>query len=76
MIGRAARYACYACGYAANPCSYVSYAVTRVCAPHMRARARARSFSFLCFLLWVSQWRNRVTHVTAGISGVTAGVTA
>lgn len=38
MIGRAARYACYACGYAANPCSYVSYAVTRVCAPHMRAR--------------------------------------
>ena len=73
MIGRAARYACYACGYAANPCSYVSYAVSRVCAPHMRAR---ETFSFFVFLLWVSQWRNRVTHVTAGLSGVTAGVTA
>lgn len=45
MIGRAARYACYACGYAANPCSYVSYAVSRVFAPHMRAR---ETF-FLCF---------------------------
>ncbi len=63
----------YTCGYAANHCSYVSYAVTRAFpTPHVRPRARG-----ICSLSREHHKTtcNRVTHVTTGIPRVTARVT-
>ena len=63
----------YACGYAEDPHGYVSYAVTRRFVTLTRARTRSKN---QCSSRERYQpWRNRVTHVTVGISGVTARVT-
>ena len=65
----------YACGYAANPRSYVSYAVTRhfdTCActreaiPTTKNKSPREQIKTTC---------NRVTHVTTGLSRVTDRVT-
>lgn len=65
----------YACGYAGNPCGYVSYAVTRWFVTLTRGGSIPPFNKIRLSRERYQTWRNRVTHVTTGLSGVTARVT-
>lgn len=70
MIFRQASYTSYASGYAGNQHGYVSYAVTHAFpSPHTCGRARGEHHCFSRERY--KTMRNRVTHVTTVILGVT-----